>query len=201
MEFKLVKKFILKKLKKELPKNLTYHGVEHIKDVYRSAKTLARMEKIKGDDLTLLLTAVLFHDSGFLWQQYEHERVSCEIAREYLPAYDYIPEQIDKICGMIMATRIPQEPHNKLEEIICDADLDYLGRDDFFKIGNGLYEELCMYGIITNENEWNKLQVRFLEKHRYFTKSAKKLRKDKKQEYIAMVKAKLKNDQQEEVTQ
>ncbi len=197
MEFKKVKKFILAKLKKELPRNLTYHGLEHTKDVYRSAEALAKLEGVKGDELTLLLTAVLFHDSGFLWQQHEHERVSCDIAREYLPAYDYTTEQVDRICGMISATKIPQDPHNRLEEIICDADLDYLGRDDFFRIGNGLYEELCMYGIINNEIEWNRLQVRFLEKHKYFTNSAKKLRKDKKLEYIAMVKEKLRSDKAE----
>jgi len=194
MEFQKVKKFILKKLKKELPKNLTYHSAEHIKDVYSSAKILAKMEGVKGEDRTLLLTAVLFHDSGFLWQQYEHERVSCEIVREYLPAYDYSYEQIGRICGMIMATKIPQTPHNLLEQIICDADLDYLGRDDFFKIGNGLYEELCMYGIINSENEWNRLQLGFLEKHTYFTASAQKLRKPKKDEYIAMVNAQLQDE-------
>src|SRR5271166_1081253 len=128
MEFEKVKKFILKKLLKELPDNLTYHSTEHIKDVYSSAKKLARLEKIEGEDLTLLLTAVLFHDSGFMQQQKEHERISCEIAMEYLPRYDYTPEQIARICGMIMATKIPQTPNNKLEEIICDSDLDYLGR-------------------------------------------------------------------------
>ncbi len=192
MEFEKVKKFILKKLKNELPKNLTYHSAEHIKDVYSSAETIARLEKVDGEDLTLLLTAVLFHDAGFLRQQKDHERVSCEIAAETLPQYDYTPEQIERICGMIQATKIPQTPHNRLEEIICDADLDYLGRDDFFKIGNGLYEELCMYGIIDSEHEWNKLQVRFLEKHKYFTKSARKLRKPKKDEYLAMVRAKIK---------
>ncbi len=138
MEFEKVKLFILKKLKRELPKNLTYHSAEHIKDVYRSAKILASMEGIQGDELTLLLTAVLFHDSGFLRQQADHELISCEIVREHLPSYGYSEEQINRICGMIMATRIPQAPHNLLEEIICDADLDYLGRDDFFKIGNGL---------------------------------------------------------------
>ncbi len=192
MQFEKVKKFILGKLRKELPKNLTYHSLGHIKDVYGAAETLAELEKVTGDDLTLLLTAVLFHDSGFLTQQKDHERLSCELAQQYLPSYDYTPEQIERISGMIMATRIPQTPHNKLEKIICDADLDYLGRDDFFIIGDRLYDELCMYGIISNENEWNKLQVRFLEGHRYFTASAKKLRKAKKDEYLALVKSKIK---------
>ena len=93
---------------------------------------------------------------------------------------------------MIMATQIPQTPHNKLEQIICDADLDYLGRDDFFTIGNKLFDELCMYGIINTELEWNKLQVRFLEKHHYFTPSAKKIRKAKKAENLALIKSKIK---------
>jgi uncharacterized protein len=191
MQFEKAKKFILGKLKKELPKNLTYHSLGHIKDVYSSAENLAALEKVTGDDLTLLLTAVLFHDSGFLVQQKEHESIACDIARKYLPEYDYTEEQIERICGMIMATRIPQTPHNKLEQIICDSDLDYLGRDDFFTIGNTLYDELCMYGIISTENEWNKLQVKFLESHHYFTRSAKKLRQAKKDEHLRLIKAKI----------
>lgn len=192
MRFKQVEKFILAKLKKELPKNLTYHSLGHIKDVYQAAKNLAELEKIKGDDLVLLLTAVLFHDSGFLLQQKDHEKVGCDIARQHLPEYDYTPEQIDLVCDMIMATKIPQSPNTKLEKIICDADLDYLGRDDFFDIGNKLYDELCMYGIINTEADWNRLQVRFLESHRYFTTSSKRLRKTKKAENLAVVKSKLK---------
>ena len=192
MQFTKVKKFILDKLKKELPKNLTYHSLGHIKDVYTAAEGLASLEGITGDDHTLLLTAVLFHDSGFLKQQKEHEREGCEIAKANLPAFGYTPHEIERICGMIMATQIPQTPHNKLEQIICDAVLDYLGRDDFFTIGNKLFDELCMYGIISTEMEWNKLQVRFLEKHRYFTSSAKKLRKAKKAENLALIKSKIK---------
>ncbi len=191
MEFRQVRKFILHKLKNELPRSLTYHSTEHIKDVYRSARKLAKMENVKGEDLTLLLTAVLFHDSGFIWQLHEHERVSCEIVQKHLPDYGYSSEQIERICNMIMATKIPQTPHNLLEEIICDSDLDYLGREDFFQIGSGLFKELCMFDVVTNENDWNRMQIRFLESHHYFTESAKQLRKAKKEEYIAMVKGKL----------
>jgi uncharacterized protein len=191
MEFENVKKFILDKLKKELTENLTYHSLGHIKDVYGAAENLAGLEQVSGEELTLLLTAVLFHDSGFLISQKEHERLSCEIAGKHLPDYGYSAQQIERIKGMIMATQIPQLPHNLLERIICDADLDYLGRDDFFTIGNKLFDELVMYGIIDNENEWNQLQVRFLEKHHYFTESAKKLRKEKKAHNLQLVKSKI----------
>jgi len=191
MQFEKVKEFILGKLKKELAENLTYHSLGHIKDVYSAAENLAGLEKVTGEDLTLLLTAVLFHDSGFIESQKDHERLSCEIAEKCLPEYEYTPAQIKRVCDMIMATQIPQSPKNNLEQIICDADLDYLGRDDFFKIGNTLFSELRMYGILSNEREWNELQVRFLENHHYFTHSAKALRVEKKAANLLIVKSKI----------
>lgn len=191
MKFSEAKRFILQKLKKELPQHLSYHSVEHVKDVVDAARQIGKSEGIKGIDMKLLLTAALFHDSGFLKGPKEHEKVSCDIVRKYLPDYGYDAEQIETICGMIMATRIPQTPHNHLEQILADADLDYLGRDDFWKIGNKLFEELSVYGIITEENEWNKLQVKFLESHNYFTPTAIQTRKAKKDAYLAEVKSKI----------
>jgi exopolyphosphatase/pppGpp-phosphohydrolase len=188
MDFKRAKSYINARLRKDLPGNLSYHSVAHVKDVYDSAKRLAKAEGIDGEDLTLLLTAVLFHDSGFMIQSKEHEKIGCDIVQEALPQFGYTPEQIERICGMIMATRIPQEPNNLLEEIIADADLDYLGRDDFWTIGNKLFSELQMYGILQSEEEWNKLQVGFLDKHHYFTKTAIATRKAKKDAYLAQLK-------------
>jgi len=191
MKFNEAKKFILSKLKKQLPQHLSYHSVGHILDVYESSEYIAAAEGVAGEDLQLLLTAALFHDSGFLYGHKEHEKVSCDIAKETLPQFEYTQEQIEKICGMIQATQIPQQPHNLLEQIICDADLDYLGRDDFFSIGDKLFSELSVYRIITSEKQWNTLQVKFLESHHYFTKTAIKLRKAKKDENLKLVKSKI----------
>ncbi|MBX2930535.1 MAG: HD domain-containing protein [Chitinophagaceae bacterium] len=190
---KNIQKFILDKLKKELPKHLSYHSVSHIKDVFNSCKIIAKGEGVKGEDLKLLLTAALFHDSGFVIQQKDHERISCEIAQKHLPDFGYSNQQIEQICGMIMATKIPQTPHNKLEEILADSDLDYLGRDDFFLISNKLFDELSFYGIISTEDEWNRIQIRFLENHHYFTDTAIKLRKAKKDYHLNKIKSMLKH--------
>ena len=191
MQFEQAKHFILEKLRTDLPPHLSYHSVEHVNDVFNASQLLAAEEGIVGEELTLLLTAALFHDTGFLVQPKEHEQIGCDIAREHLPQFDYNNDQIERICGMIMATRIPQTPHNLLEQILADADLDYLGRDDFFKIGHRLFEELSVYGLLDTEKEWNELQVRFLEKHHFFTKTAIKLRQAKKDENLALVKRKL----------
>ena len=177
--------FILNKISNELPGNYFYHNADHTRDVYVAVENISRSEGIGGEDLTLLLTAAYYHDSGYLYTLNEHEAESCRVAAEYLPGFGYSPGQIDKICGMIKATRIPQTPHNKLEEILADADLDYLGRDDFFEIGDKFYHERGM----SDRNSWNAIQVKFLEEHHYFTQTALNLRNAKKQENLAKVKA------------
>jgi uncharacterized protein len=193
MQYEQAKEIILKKLENELPQHLSYHSVAHVKDVCNAASEIAASEGITGEDLTLLMTAALFHDSGFLFGAAEHEKKSCEIAKQYLPGLGYTDGQIERICGMIMATKIPQTPHNHLEEILADADLDYLGRDDFFTIGERLYEELAMFGIINNKDDWNRLQVRFLENHHFFTRTAIQSRKAKKEAHLTFIKSQLEN--------
>jgi uncharacterized protein len=191
MEFTKAKYFILDKLASELPPQLSYHSVDHILDVYSACEMLAKAENIEGAELELLLTAALYHDSGFLVQSTDHEKISCEIVQTHLPGFDYSAEQVDMICGMIMATRLPQSPKNKLEEMLCDADLDYLGRDDFFVIGNKLFSEFRITGIVTSEQEWNQVQLDFLESHRYFTPTANKLRKQKKDDHLSEIRSKI----------
>lgn len=191
MNYKEVKEVILSELQNKLPKHLSYHSVSHIEDVIQASREIGKAEGLSEEDLVLLETAALFHDTGFLHGSKDHEEKSCEIAQEYLPNHGYTQEEIDLIKGMIMATKIPQSPKNHFEEILADADLDYLGRDDFFTIGDKLYEELAMFGIISNERDWNQLQERFLENHHYFTKTAIENRAVKKAENLAIIKSKL----------
>ncbi len=192
MQFKKAGKYISAKLEKELPKHLTYHCAGHVQDVYNAAAQIGKQEGLGAHDMKLLLTAALYHDAGFLKGAKNHEEESCRIAANTLPGYGYTPGDIEKISGMIMATRLPQLPKNHLEEIIADADLDYLGRDDFFEIGDKLYKEFLVSGVVNTEEEWNRLQVRFLENHHYFTKTALNLRQAKKEQHLAAIKMKLK---------
>jgi uncharacterized protein len=181
------KKFILDKLKTGLPETLYYHGLHHVLDVLGAAERIGKEEKISDDDMELLRVAVLFHDSGYIMGSKDHEKHSCEIVMENLPGYGYDESELKKICAMIMATKFPHHPQSLLDQIICDADLDYLGRDDFFKISNNLYRELSIYGLLSNEKEWYKLQENFLNTHTYFTKTADKLRRLKKEEHLKKI--------------
>ena len=181
--------YILNKLSNELPANLYYHNADHAKDVYAAAKRIGEAEGITADEMQLLLTAAYYHDSGFLIRAKGHEEESCRIAREVLPAYGYTSNETDHICRIIMATQLPQTPTDHLGEILADADLDNLGRDDFFEISRQLFLENSFFGKISDENEWNRQQIDFIEKHQYFTKSAINLRQAKKDANLGRVKA------------
>jgi len=189
MDTEAAKAYILAKLKNELPAQRTYHCLEHTLDVYASVIGIAEQEGVTGEGFALLKVAALYHDAGFTVQDLDHEVAGCAIVRERLPGFGFSATQIELICDMIMATRIPQTPRNKLGRILCDADLDYLGRNDFERIGTTLFNEMRTYGVLKNEREWNELQVRFLERHRYFTATNKKLREEEKQKHLERVKA------------
>jgi len=184
MDYGKAKAYISKKLNLELPSNLYYHGFHHTVDVLNATKMIIEFLGIKGEDADLLKTAALFHDCGFLRQYQNHEEHGCEIAREVLPGFGYAPEQVDIICGMIMATKIPQTPKTKLEEIICDADLDYLSRDDFEYIAATLFRELIENRLVDKEETWNRIQLKFLSNHHYFTAYAQRLREPEKQKRV-----------------
>lgn len=181
--------FILSKLRHGLPKERTYHNFSHTLDVYRSAVELGMHHRLGEEDMDLLRTAALYHDSGFLLQDHDHEAAGCVLAREALPQFGYDRVAIDRVCGMIMATKIPQRPVGLLAEILCDADLDYLGRSDFFRIGTTLFWEFRHYGIVKDERDWNELQVRFMTAHRYFTATSRAEREPVKQQHLLKIKA------------
>ena len=110
------------------------------------------------------------------------------MVRERLPDLDFDQYQIATICDLIMATKVPQNPKTLLEKIICDSDLDYLGRDDFFIISRTLYREFIHYKIVNNELEWLKLQINFLSNHTYFTNTSRLRREEKKLKHLNLIK-------------
>lgn len=167
---------VMKMLREKLPENLFYHAPEHTSDVIDAAERIGTSEDCNDEEILLLKMAALFHDTGYLRDMREHEKLGCEIATETLGKNGVSKDDIDIICGLIMATKVPQQPKTKLEEIICDADLDYLGRDDYFSIAENLHREFLAYEKIKDDRDWMQLQLTFLQSHKYFTQTCIKLR-------------------------
>lgn len=181
---KRVTDYWLNKLRNELSPQLTYHSVDHVLDVMLCVEHIGHQELVQDEDLALVLVAALFHDSGFLLSRSNHESTSCELVKGQLPEFGFNTIEIEKICAMIMATKIPQSPSSKLAEILCDADLNYLGTEDYFSPSSRLYTELKLLNPSITELDWLDLQINFLQEHRYFTKFSKTNREPRKQLHL-----------------
>ena len=122
IKFQLVKyddleEYMLDKLERELPKYLYYHNLKHTIDVGIQAELLGRGEGISNEEMLLLKTAALFHDSGQTIQTRDHELIGTRIASEILPRFGYLPEQIQAINEIIMATKLPPQPVTLLQKL------------------------------------------------------------------------------------
>ncbi len=192
--FGLIESLILEKLKNGLSPTLHYHGYPHTVEVIKNVIFIAEKEGITQEDINLLKMAALFHDLGFLEAYNGHEAVGCNMAREYLPQYGLNNDEIEEICHMIMATKVPQTPTTLLEKILCDADLLYLGTEEFIEIGNTLFQELKENDKINTELEWNELQYSFLKKHHFHTDYCIAKFTEKKSENLEKIKTWLHNN-------
>jgi class 3 adenylate cyclase len=188
IQFTDIQEEILDKLENELPATLFYHNVKHTVDVVTEVELIGWAEGLDDEGILLLKTAALFHDAGHTVAYDDHEFHGTNLAREYLPRYGYSASQIDQICEIIMATRLPPDPKDIFQKIICDADLDYLGRSDMIPVSNTLYKELKEQDKIGTFNQWNKLQLKFISGHSYFTRTARSLREVNKRNQIERIK-------------
>ena len=182
MQYNELYLFVISELENKLSPNLSYHASDHTKKVIENALYIAEKEKISSEELMLLKTAALLHDVGFIDGYYNHEVLSCEFAKKNLPKFNYSEKEIDAICEMIMATKIPQSPKNYLGEILCDADVFYLGGNHYEESSKKLFSELKEIGMVKTKKEFDKRQIDFLNFHHFFTKTAKEERNQKKQE-------------------
>ena len=197
-----LRKRALEILNSELPKGLYYHSLTHTLDVLNTSNNYIKRENITKEDAKLLRIAVFFHDTGFTKKYVDHEEVSRNIAISLMEEFGFSEQDICKVKGLIMATRIPQLPASHLEKIICDSDLDYLGRSDFYPISDQLFKELQFRSMIDSKLEWDKVQIKFLERHTYHTQFAIKNRQPNKEKRIKELKnSVLKAEKQDNIPQ
>jgi uncharacterized protein len=161
---------VINSLKENLAPFLTYHDWKHTEHVIRMSEYIAHKENMSKEDVVLIKTAALFHDAGFINSVADgHEDASILLAQDKLPQFGYTKTEIEIIARMIQATTIPQEPKTKLESILADADLEYLGTDSFERIGTNLYYEIKHTNPNLDITEWNEIQINFLQSHQYHT--------------------------------
>lgn len=152
-----------------------YHNLQHTTGVLSSAMELAADHSLSLITQENIAIAALFHDVGYFDQIEGHENIGAQYAQSFLSSFDLAMNRINLITELILATNIHSEPHNLEAQILRDADLNYLGSDDYFRIASNLREEWAITrDKHYSDEEWTEQNIRFLNQHRYFTEAARK---------------------------
>jgi hypothetical protein len=180
--------YALCRLRTELSPLLTYHNLAHTEDdVMPAVVRLARLSHLVEADVHLLEVGAAFHDLGQIKTSLGHEKVGIEIMAEVLPGLGFSATHIARLTGMIQATEMPQKPRSDEQALLADADLDSLGRDDFFPTSKALWHERAACGMDIPWPTWLQIQLQFLQTHRYFSPVAQTLRNAGKQKNIELL--------------
>ncbi|HVA82581.1 MAG TPA: HD domain-containing protein [Candidatus Aquilonibacter sp.] len=167
---------------------LLYHNIFHTMDVYMCAVMYGELERLDQHKRELLAAAAVFHDLGFIRQYKANEPYGAKIAEAIGKRFEYTEDELKIMGEVIMDTTMPQQPRSHLGKIICDCDLDNLGRPDFFFKGHLVRLELAIFDKkIMPDLAWLEFQQKFLKSHRYFTKAAALMRGEVKKKNLETV--------------
>lgn len=158
-----------------LPSWAVYHNIEHTEEIVSAASRIAEGCKLSRSEIEIVKLAAWFHDVGYATTVEGHEEKSAQLAAEFLRANGVAQENIDKVVGCILATKIPQQPKNLLEAVVCDADLIHLGKKRFFDRSNLLRMEIeRRTGVPFSDVEWLQKNIEFASQGTFHTAYAKK---------------------------
>ncbi|MBL0191135.1 MAG: HD domain-containing protein [Saprospiraceae bacterium] len=151
-----------------------FHNKRHTKKVVKVAKEICEFEGVSKETRDKILCACWFHDIAYKKNSDNHEQTSAEMAEEFLIDRKVSEEDIEEIKELINATKMPQKPRNKEQEIICDADLSHLGTPNFYEESDRLrHEQTKLLQVEKTELEWTESNINFFQQHQYYTSYAK----------------------------
>lgn len=149
----------------------TYHNLQHTINVVNAVKEICAQEELTEEEIESLEIAAWFHDMGYDQGAEGHEQRSAEYATKFLKESHFSKERINIICAGILATKYPQAPTTLLEKILCDADLNHLGKDTYWDRCGKVRQELALVkNLIMNEQEWIDFELKFMKNHEFHTK-------------------------------
>lgn len=165
-----VEDYVFRFYRENVSDDLVFHSYNHIVETVKAAQFIGEGNNLNDEQLTTVLLAAWFHDSGYAESKNGHEELSGKFAEDYLRKKGYPQEQIDQVKGIIMATKMPQSPKNLLEEVMCDADLIHVGKKSFTRRSDLLRTELEMtQNEVYTDVEWVENEIKFLVSHKYHT--------------------------------
>ncbi len=161
-------------LETQLAPTLTYHTLRHTTTVAKEARALAAAAGLGPTDTEALLVAAWWHDTGYLDVYDGHEYRSMERAAAWLAEQGVPAERIELVQTLIRATHRDEAAETELQQLLVDADMSNLAREDFQASAELLRTEWeVALGKTYSSAEWAELQLTFMQAHHYHSEVGK----------------------------
>lgn len=191
-----VRQHVTQFLHKEATSRLLYHNLVHTELVVANANRIADHYELDEKDTFIVTAAAWFHDTGYYsGEAAEHEKRGAELAGTFLREIGVAEDVVLQVKGCIVATVVPQQPQNLLEEIVCDADLFHLGTTEFAdrnKLMRKEAEQRSNQKI--DKAVWRKSTIALMENHSFKTAYCRELLGKQKSKNLAKLKEKHEED-------
>lgn len=175
-------KFIAEILTEKLDKNYFYHNINHALNVKKYAEIIGENCKFSDEEMDILRISALFHDVGYIYAYDDHVEEGLKIASEFLNQKNLDQHLIDHVLEIILATKMPQNPKDKIAEALCDADLMYIASENCYEQFELMYEETKMRKEeFSNRTIFELDSIRFFTDHSYFTNYGRTVLQPKKE--------------------
>ncbi len=164
------KSFVFDAFKNRDVTKLHYHNLKHTQAVVAAADEIGKHTRLTAEEREIVLLAAWFHDLGYLESRKNHELHSAKMAEKFLEENGYPIEKTDKVKSCIAATKVPTSPANRMQEVLCDADMIHLAGADYRHRSNHLRQEMDEDSEEKiSEKKWLKSNLGFLKNHQFYT--------------------------------
>jgi len=175
-------------LETKLPADITYHTVNHTEVVVEAALEIGKASGLNKDELEVVELACWFHDVGYSEDAEDHEVIGANVAYNFLKARNFPEDRAAQVRNCILATKMPQQPTNLMEQVVCDADLLHLGKEGFLDKTKLLRQEIeGTFGQKIPADKWLAKTCEFMKSHHYFTEYARRQYDNAKKKNLEMV--------------
>lgn len=187
------RKFVVELMTNKLPEQYVYHNLQHTLDVVSAAEEIAIHSNLETEQIEVVMAAAYLHDIGYTKNNEQHENHSITLSREFLDQLGADKKYIEEVLGCIEATKLPQNPKNLPQQVLCDADLYHLSSGHYFEKAELLRTEFStIEKEVISESEWLDMSTVFIDNHQYFTDYGKRTLGPKKAKNLKKIQKRLK---------
>lgn len=186
---KVIEEEVERLFEEKLPAGMYFHNINHTRNVVAAATDIAAANRLTDSEIYILTIAAWFHDTGYCYLYHNHEEASIAIAFAKLTQMDFEWAVIQQVNSCIGATRMPQKPDGLIQEVLCDADMAHLAKEDYFSSADQLRQEwAAKLGKVYTDPQWYELNLHMLSHHHYCSPYGKLVLEPMKQANIDQLK-------------